>query len=111
MAMEILACTVPISTSSINLVCRDQSFDRLHVAQQFGMLADPADFSAGEGHGHHQHVFLPFGEEAATALPPLQIPVPHAREDQETEGELAERHASTFDNPVRGCRKCPKHQA
>jgi hypothetical protein len=75
------------------------------------MLAKPADFSASKGHGHHQHVVFPFSKEAATALAPLQIPVPHAREDQEAEGKSIERHASAFDNPVRGCRKCPKHQA
>lgn len=111
MVVEVFARAMPITVSCRYLICGDQPVDRLDVAQQFGVLADPAHLRAGEGHGHHQHVVFPFSKEAATALAPLQIPIPHAREDQEAEGKLTERHAWAFDNPALGCRKCPKHQA
>lgn len=109
--MKRIAGAMPVASSKLNLLRRNEPFDRPHSLQELRMLADPANLRAGEGLSDHQHVLFPFGIETTTLFSPLQIPVPDAGEDQQTEGQMAERHAATFDDAGGGGGQCAEHQA
>src|SRR5690606_18419804 len=60
--------------------------------------------------GRPKHVDLPVGEEAAAALSPSEVPVPHRRKDQKAQCQILERDAVSSDFAVgRGCERT-KHQ-
>lgn len=89
-----VAGRMPISFGRRNFRRGDQSGDRLDVSHEFRMLPKPVRFGARQVEENAQHVLFPSGVEAASALTPLQIPVPDTGKDQETKGQLAERNAS-----------------
>lgn len=98
MPMKRIAGAMPVTRSEFDLLWGDQAFDGSDIPQKLRMLPDPADLGTGEGLCDHQHVFFPLGLEAAPLLAPLQIPVPDTRENQQAEGQLAERDAAAFDD-------------
>lgn len=110
MLVEIVAGTVPVRIRIVDLILRDEAGDRLNPRQKLRMLPKPSGPLLGDRQGDPQHVDFPSSEKAAARLPPLQIPIPDAGENEEPERQLPDRHPVALHLSISGCCKGTEHQ-